>query len=77
MLTVTGVYKNGQIILDEQIETKEPVKVIITFLEEVLPASPKSKVDFSRFSFKKSKAELRNLKSSLSDAIIEERRAAL
>lgn len=77
MLTITGIYKNGQIILDEQIETKEPVKVIITFIDEILPASPKSKVDFSKFSFKKSRAVLKDLKGSLSDAIIEERRTAL
>lgn len=78
MLAVTGTYQNGQITLDERIETTKPIKVVITFLEEIPSAKPASKrVDLNKFSFQKSKKLLKSLKSSLSDAIIEERRAEL
>lgn len=77
MLAVTGTYQNGHVILDERVETTKPIKVVITFLEEIASPSSDTKIDFSQFSFQKSKALLKNLKSSLSETIIEERRAAL
>jgi predicted HTH domain antitoxin len=34
MLSVEGIYRNGQVILKEKIESNQPVKVLVTFLEE-------------------------------------------
>jgi hypothetical protein len=77
MLAVTGIYQNGHIILDERVETTKPIKVVITFLEDIASQPPPSKIDIRKFSFQKSKELLKDLKGSLSDAIIEERRAEL
>ncbi len=76
MLSVKGTYKNGRVIIREDIETEKSVDVIVTFLEEV-KASLEEKLDLSKFSFKKAKKLLENHKGSLSKAIIEERRSAI
>ncbi|MCK5524157.1 MAG: hypothetical protein KAI83_13585 [Thiomargarita sp.] len=34
MLALSGVYQNGQLLLQEKVELTQPVKVIVTFLEE-------------------------------------------
>lgn len=34
LVAIKGVYQNGQIILEEEISAKEPIAVIVTFLEE-------------------------------------------
>ena len=34
MLSVEGIYQNGQVILNEKIDSIQPVKVVVTFLEE-------------------------------------------
>jgi hypothetical protein len=34
MLALSGVYKNGQVLLQEKVEFTQQVKVIVTFLEE-------------------------------------------
>jgi hypothetical protein len=34
MLAVEGVYQNNQVLLQEKVEFTQPVKVIVTFLEE-------------------------------------------
>ncbi len=34
MLAIEGVYQNGQLLLQEKVELTQPVKVIVTFLEE-------------------------------------------
>ncbi|EDN69222.1 hypothetical protein BGP_0061 [Beggiatoa sp. PS] len=34
MLAVEGIYQNGQLLLPEKVEFTQPVKVIVTFLEE-------------------------------------------
>jgi hypothetical protein len=71
MLAVKGIYQNGQLILEEPVHFLEPVAVIVTFLEEQpLP----SKIDLAHFSFSQSRELLKEVKSSLSDALIEERR---
>ncbi len=76
MLAVRGIFENGEIKLLTSVESEKKVDVIITFLDEVNSISEK-KVDLSKFSFKKSRALLKNYKGSLSDAVIEERRSAL
>ncbi len=76
MLAVKGIYKDGNIILNEKVDTDKPVEVIITFLDEIESPSEK-KLDISNFSFNKSRELLKNLKSSLSQEIIEERRSEI
>jgi len=34
MLSIEGIYENGQVILKEKAEFNQPVKVVVTFLEE-------------------------------------------
>jgi len=34
MLAIEGIYQNGQLSLSEKVELTQPVKVIVTFLEE-------------------------------------------
>ncbi len=76
MLAVTGVYKDGQIILDEKINISHPLKVVVTFLEESR-LSNRDGLDISQFSFQQSRQALKGLQSALSDTLIEERRASL
>ena len=76
MLSIEGIYDNGQLILNESLEIKRPVKVIVTFLEEIEIAG-KKKIDLNKFSFSKSMEILKDYNESLCDAIIEERRSAL
>ncbi len=76
MLSVKGTFKDGKVIITEEIKTEKPVSVIITFLEDV--KAPTTKIlDINRFSFKKARKLLEGYKGSLSDAIIEERRSAV
>ncbi|MEQ8173000.1 MAG: hypothetical protein ABRQ38_29215 [Candidatus Eremiobacterota bacterium] len=35
MLSIEGIYDNGHLILNEAMEIKRPVKVIVTFLENI------------------------------------------
>ncbi len=45
MLTaIKGIYKNGQIILDEQPDLKEETKVVVTFLEQTLKDRSKKSI---------------------------------
>jgi hypothetical protein len=76
MLSIVGTYTNGHLKLDKDYTTKKPVKVIVTFLEDVQNKSEKE-LDLSDFSFSKSKKNLENYKGSFSDTIIEERRSEL
>lgn len=71
MLAVKGIYQNGQLILEEPVPFIEPIAVIVTFLEE--KPLPK-KIELAHFSFNQSRELLKEIKSSLSDALIEERR---
>ncbi len=72
LLAIKGTYQNGLVILDEQIATQKPVAVIVTFLEEQAVESTIKL--FSSFNFKKSQLLSSNLKGSLTDALVEERR---
>jgi hypothetical protein len=73
MLAVKGIYQNGYVKFEKDLTFKNPVKVIITFLEEIEPTSGKG-LNLSDFSFSESKNLLKNFKGSFSDAVIEERR---
>ena len=76
MLAVNGTYENGRIKLDRNINLKKKFKVIVTFLENDLPNDSK-RLSSADFSFQKAREISKNLKSSLSDTIIEERRNEL
>lgn len=72
MVALVGTYLNGQVKLDKEFPSKKPLKVIITFLEEV-DVEKSNGIQLSDFSFSKSQKNLIDLKSSLSDSLIDER----
>jgi hypothetical protein len=76
MVAVLGTYQNGYVKLDREYPSDSPLKVILTFLEDVETSSKKT-MAFSDFSFAKSQENLANYKGSLSDVVVEERRADL
>jgi len=75
MIAVEGTYQNGHVTFKRKIKTSKPVKVIITFLEEI-EATAKTGLKPSDFSFSKARKALKNYKGLLSYAVIEERRNA-
>ena len=69
MTTVAGTYFNGLLSLDNPINTSKPIKITLSYEED--------RTDFltiSDFSFLESQEKLKNVKGSLSDEVIEERR---
>lgn len=76
MLSIVGTYENGYLKLDKDYATKSPVKVIVTFLEDVKSKSEKG-LALTDFSFSKSKKNLQNFKGSFTDTVIDERRTEL
>ncbi|NUO08148.1 MAG: hypothetical protein HUU08_05605 [Candidatus Brocadia sp.] len=76
MLSVKGTYKDGKVIIREEIKTDKPVSVIVTFLEEVKTPTVR-RLDINKFSFQKARKLLESYKGSLSDAVIEDRRSAV
>ena len=72
LLAINGIYENGHIILEEKFPTQKTFKVVVTFLEEK-ESKPVTKL-FSSFNFKKSQQLTAHLKTSLTDALVEERR---
>ncbi len=76
MVTVLGTFKDGYVKLDREYSSDTPVKVIVTFLEEVKSSSLRN-LSLSDFSFAKSQKNLENYKGSFSEAVVEERRSEL
>lgn len=76
MVAVVGTYQNGYVKLDKEYSTNNPVKVIVTFLEDVQSETEKG-FSLSDFSFLKSQKNLENYKGSFSNGVIEERRTEL
>ena len=76
MVAVVGTYQNGYVKLDRDYSSNNPVKVIVTFLEDIQTPSEKGLL-LSDFSFAKSQKNLENFKGSFSDTVIEERRLEL
>ncbi len=76
MVAVVGTYQNGYVTLDKDYSSDTPVKVIVTFLEEIQNQSDKA-LSLSDFSFAKSQKNLENFKGSFSDTVVEERRLEL
>ncbi len=73
MLAIKGIYQNGRLILDKEIKVNRPLKVIVTFLED-MSETEKSKVDVSKFHFQKAREIAKDFTASLSDEIVRERR---
>lgn len=73
MLAVIGTYENGYVKFESEITFKNPVRVIITFLEEIEPISG-NELRLKDFSFSESKKLLKNYKGSFSESVVEERR---
>jgi len=76
MIAVNGIYENGIIRLDRKIRAKKTIKVIVTFLDEELQEDSK-RITLKDFSFLKSREVTKNYKGSLSEDVIEDRRAEL
>ena len=76
MIAVNGTYENGEIRLDRRIQTKKTIKVIVTFLDEELTNDSK-RLSTNDFSFLKSREKSKRYKGSLSDAVIDDRKAEL
>jgi hypothetical protein len=77
LLTVEGIYQDGQIYLNDKIPFETEKKVIVTFLEDVVTAPEKSRLTPSNFSFAKTREALNNFTGSFSDEVIRERRDSL
>ncbi len=73
MLSVKGKYRKGRVKLSQKVNVKEPIDVIVTFLEDI-SEEEKGKFTLNDLSATKSRNLLKDYKGSLSDAIIEERR---
>ncbi|MET7257787.1 hypothetical protein [Dyadobacter fermentans] len=77
MLEIKGTYQNGRIHLDSNPGINVPSKVVVAFPEinDASPAEANAKtLQWSDFSFDRSRQLLKNLKSSLSEEAISERR---
>ena len=72
MKTVKGTYYNGKLTLDEPLETDRPIKVTVIVEEE-----NQSEFKLSDFSFEESQEMLKDVKTSFSEEVVEERRKAL
>jgi len=73
MLAIGGTYENGFIKLDKEVLSENPVRVIVTFLEDIVPDDKKRMNSFD-FSFSQSRKITEDYKDSFSDILIEERR---
>ncbi len=76
MVAVIGTFQNGYVKLDKEYSSNNPVKVIVTFLEDVQSQSEKG-FSLSDFSFSKSQKNLENYKGSFSEEVVDERRTEL
>ncbi len=75
MLAVRGIFDDGIVKLNQKVNFLKPTKVIVTFIDDI--REERNPIDLNKFSFFESQKVLKNLKSSLSDAIIEERQIEL
>ncbi|MEO5332440.1 MAG: hypothetical protein H7839_10485 [Magnetococcus sp. YQC-5] len=75
MLSVKGMYHDGQIKLEHPVPIGRSWPVVVTFLEEIAADQDQAVTSrgLDRFSFAKTREKLKNIKVCLSDAVIEER----
>lgn len=76
MISIVGTYENGNLKLDKEYISKSPVKVIVTFLEDIQSKSENG-LSLADFSFSKSQKNLQNFKGSFANTVIDERRIEL
>ncbi len=76
MISIVGTYQNGYLKLDKDYSSQKPVKVIVTFLEEVQSVTEKG-LNLKDFSFSKSRENLKSFNGSFADIVTEERRFEL
>jgi hypothetical protein len=74
MIAVDGIYKNGVVRLVRKIRTRENARVIVTFPDEELQNETK-RLTLKDFLFQKSRKDSERFRGSLSDVVIEDRRA--
>ncbi len=60
MLSVIETYQNGCLILDKEYSRKNPIKVIVTFLEKI-ENNTENRLDLTDFSFSKSRKNLKRV----------------
>ena len=73
MLTITGTYKDGIIMLDEKSEIKGSKKVLVTFIDEDKIIEYPKKLSTKDFSFMYAREKAHDYNGSLSDAVLEDR----
>jgi hypothetical protein len=73
MISVYGIYKDGKVVMDNNLQIEAPAKVLITFLEKVRVNAPDS-IKWEDFHFDESRELLKGIKGNLSDDITKERR---
>lgn len=76
MVTIEGIYQNGYVKLNREFSVKNPVKVIVTFLDDIEITSDK-RLTLADFSFAKSQKALEDYKGSFSDEVINDRRSEM
>jgi hypothetical protein len=76
MLSLIGTYKDGYVSFEQTLSVLKPVKVIITFLEDI-ETSDEIFLQLSDFSFQEARQVLKNYTGSFADTIINERRKEL
>jgi len=69
-LTLEGIYRNGFVEIQDTVKFKEPMRVLVVFIDEF---KPKRKL-VNKFSFAKSLELTKNCNGKLSDVVINERR---
>ena len=78
MISVNGIYENGVVHIDndKRIQEKKKIKVIVTFLDDEDHNDPR-RLTTKDFSFLKSREKSKRYKGSISEAVVEDRRAEL
>lgn len=76
MIAINGTYENGVIRLEKRIQARKTIKVIVTFLDEKL-TNESRRFTTNDFSFHKSREKSKRHKGSLSDVVIDDRKAEL
>jgi len=73
MLAISGTYENGKLILNEKIKNSKPINVIVTFLDDVQIIQDDN-ISIKEFSFLESQNILKELKGSISDEVLTDRK---
>jgi len=76
MIKVSGTYNKGSVTLDIPLTVDKPVKVMVMFDEKDIDVIEK-RLSISDFSFLKSRELLKDVKGTISDAVIDDRRSQL